>query len=223
MALGNINDFKTKLLVGGARANYYVVYGPTIGDDIRFLARATSLPASNVNPVEVMTPGGRKIKLAGERTFEDWTVSVYNDTQMITRRKFEMWQAACAQYGNPLGADALAAYESSTWTVTQYSRSGAAMRSYQFYNMWPSGLGSIELSFDEQSSIEQFDVTFAYSHFEPVSAISTIDPDISKMAPKTSDLSTTGITALNPSPANISNTPPDAVNASPGGTEAPEG
>ena len=182
MALGNINDFKNRLLVGGARANYYVVYGPTIGEDMQFLARAASLPASNVNAVEVMTPGGRKIKLAGERTFEDWTVSVYNDTQMVTRRKFEMWQSACAQYGNPIGADALSAYESSTWTVTQFSRSGAPMRTYRFFNMWPSGLGSIELSFDEQSSIEQFDVTFAFSHFEPVSSGGTIDPDIIQIA-----------------------------------------
>jgi len=182
MALGNITDFKTRLLVGGARANYYVVYGPTIGEDMQFLARATSLPASNVNAVEVMTPGGRKIKLAGERTFEDWTVSVYNDTQMTTRRKFEMWQSACAQYGTPVGADALAAYETSEWTVTQFSRSGAPMRTYRFFNMWPSGLGSIELSFDEQSSIEQFDVTFSYSHFEPVDAGSTIDPDLISIA-----------------------------------------
>jgi hypothetical protein len=167
MSLPTVNQFKNRLALGGARGNYYVVNGPTIGADMSYLARAASLPAANVNQVEVMTPGGRKLKFAGERTFEDWTVSVYNDTAMITRKKFENWQRTCADYGNPLGADALNAYGVSNWSVTQLSRSGIPVKSYNFYNMWPSGLGAIELSFDEQSNIEQFDVTFAFSHYEP--------------------------------------------------------
>ena len=167
MSLPSVNQFKDRLALGGARANYYVVYGPTIGADISYLARAASLPAATVAQVPVMTPGGRKLNFAGERTFEDWTVSVYNDTAMVTRRKFEAWQRTCADYGNPLGADALNAYGVSNWMVTQLSRSGAAVRSYAFYNMWPSSLGAIELSFDEATSIEQFDVGFALSHYEP--------------------------------------------------------
>lgn len=175
MSLPSVNNFRNRLSLGGARANYYLVNGPTIGSDMAYLARSTSLPAATVNAVEVMTPGGRKLKYAGERTFEDWTVSVYNDTQMITRRKFEAWQTNCANWDNPLGADALNAYGVSDWTVTQLSRSGVAVRSYRFHNMWPSALGSIELSFDEQSSIEQFDVTFSYSHYRPVGADGKLD------------------------------------------------
>lgn len=167
MSLPSVNQFRDRLALGGARGNYYVVYGPTIGNDMSYLARAASLPAASVNQVEVMTPGGRKLKFAGERTFEDWTVSVYNDTAMVTRRKFEAWQRTCADFGNPIGADPLNAYGVSNWMVTQLSRSGAAVRSYVFYNMWPASLGAIELSFDEQSSIEQFDVGFALSHYEP--------------------------------------------------------
>ena len=167
MGLPSVNQFKERMALGGARANYYIVNGPTIGADMAYLARGASLPAANVNQVEVMTPGGRKLKFAGERTFEDWTVSVYNDTAMITRKKFEKWQRACADYGNPLGADALGAYGVSNWSVTQLSRTGLPVRSYNFYNMWPAGLGAIELSFDEASNIEQFDVTFAFSHYEP--------------------------------------------------------
>lgn len=167
MSLPSVNQFKSRLALGGARGNYYVVTGPTIGSDLSYLARAASLPAATVNQVEVMTPGGRKLKFAGERTFEDWTVSVYNDTAMITRRKFENWQRTCADYGNPLGADALNAYGVSNWSVTQLSRTGAAVKTYLFYNMWPASLSAIELSFDEQSNIEQFDVGFAYSHYEP--------------------------------------------------------
>jgi len=167
MSLPSVNQFKNRLALGGARANYYLVNGPTIGSDLSYLARSASLPAATVKEVEVMTPGGRKLKFAGERTFENWKITVYNDTAMITRRKFENWQRTCADYGNPLGADALNAYGVSNWSVTQLSRSGLPVKSYNFYNMWPTGLGAIELTFDEASNIEQFDVDLAFSHYEP--------------------------------------------------------
>jgi len=168
MSLPSVDRFKNTLLNGGARANYFLVNGPAVGGDLTYLCRAASIPAATVTEVPVMTPGGRKIVLAGERTFEAWTITVYNDTQMIMRRRFEAWQAQCASYDNPLGADPLDAHGQSDWVVTQLSRSGGAMRSYQFYNMWPSSLGAIELSFDEQSSIEQFECTMSYSHYTPL-------------------------------------------------------
>lgn len=169
MSLPSVDQFKNNLLNGGARANYFLVSGPAVGgSDFSYLCRAASIPAATVTEVPVMTPGGRKIVLAGERTFEAWNITVYNDTQMIMRRRFEAWQAQCAAYDNPLGADPLDAYGKSDWVVTQLSRSGQAMRSYQFYNMWPSSLGAIELTFDEQTSIEQFECTMAYSHYAPL-------------------------------------------------------
>jgi len=179
MSLPNVNEFRNRLALGGARGNYYLVYGPTIGTDMAYLARSAALPAASVNVVPVFTPGGRQLKYAGERTFEQWTVGVYNDTQMVTRRKFEVWQTRCANWGDPIGADALGAYAASDWIVTQLSRSGVPTRSYRFYNMWPSALSAIELSFDEKSEIEQFDVTFDFSHFEPVGGNQQIDNIIS--------------------------------------------
>ena len=177
MSLPSVEQFKNQMALGGARANYFLVSGPIVGGaDFTYLCRAASLPAATVNTVEVSTPGGRKLKLAGERTFEDWSITVYNDTQMIMRRRFESWQAQCAQYGNPLGADALDAYGQSNWVVTQLSRSGAPVRSYQFFNMWPSSLAAIDLNFDDAGSIEEFEVTLSYSHYEPTgSSLNQID------------------------------------------------
>ena len=172
MSLPSVEQFKNSLLLGGARANYYLVTGTNMGPDFGYLCRAAQLPAATVNPVEVKTPGGRSIKLAGERTFEDWSITVYNDTLMVMRRRFEAWQAQCAQYGSPLGADALGAYGVSNWVVTQLSRSGLPVRSYNFYNMWPSSLAAIDLNFDDAGSIEEFAVTMSYSHYEPI-----VNPD----------------------------------------------
>jgi hypothetical protein len=178
MSLPSVDQFKNSLLLGGARANYFLVTGNNMGGDFPFLCRAASLPAANVNAVEVKTPGGRSIKLAGERTFEAWGITVYNDTQMVMRRRFEAWQAACANYGNPIGADALDAYGRSDWVVTQLSRSGVPVRSYNFYNMWPQSLGAIDLTFDDAGNIEEFEVTMEYSHYEPVGEIGSLDGNI---------------------------------------------
>jgi len=168
MSLPSVEQFKNALSLGGARANYYLVTGTNMGPDFSYLCRAAQLPAATVNPVEVKTPGGRSIKLAGERTFEPWNITVYNDTLMVMRKRFEVWQAQCAQYGSPLGADALGAYGVSNWVVTQLSRGGVPVRSYNFHNMWPQSLGAIDLNFDDAGSIEEFEVTMEYSHYEPI-------------------------------------------------------
>lgn len=178
MSLPSVDQFKNSLLLGGARANYFLVTGPNMGSDFPFLCRAASLPAATVTAVPVKTPGGREIKLAGERTFEPWSITVYNDTQMVMRRRFEAWQAACANYGNPLGADALDAYGRSDWVVTQLSRSGIAVRSYNFYNLWPQAIAGIDLNFEDAGNIEEFEVTMEYSHYEPVSDFGTLDANI---------------------------------------------
>lgn len=214
MSLPSVDQFKNSLLLGGARANYFLVTGPNMGSDFPFLCRAAQLPAANVNMVEVKTPGGRSIKLAGERTFEAWGITVYNDTQMVMRRRFEAWQAACANYGNPIGADALDAYGRSDWVVTQLSRSGVAVRSYNFYNMWPQNLGAIDLTFDDAGEIEQFEVTMEYSHYEPVGDFGTLDANIATIVNAVSGALGGG--GIVPAVANLATIAGQAVAITPG-------
>lgn len=170
MSLPNIDQFKAELLRGGARANYFKVTGGNIGgNDFTFLCRAASLPAGVVNVVEVMTPGGRKLKLSGERTFENWSITVYNDTDMKMRTRFESWQQVCAGYNTPFAFDTISQYASAQqWKVDQLDRSGGVMRTYQFFDVWPVNLAAIDLSFDEQSSIEEFTVEMAFSYYVPL-------------------------------------------------------
>jgi len=170
--LPNIETFKNALYFGGARANYYIVDGNlpdgAAENDLKFLCRAASLPVANVNVVDVMTPGGRKIKLSGERTFDNWTITVYNDTNMVMRKSFEFWQAKSGVYSSPIAFDALENYASvNGWSVTQLNRKGGRVHGYNFYNCWPARLGEIALSYDEAGSIEEFEVELAFSHYIP--------------------------------------------------------
>ena len=97
--LRKITDFKSKLSGGGTRSNLFEVelaFPAAIGvdsntlDKSRFLVKAAALPASNVSPVEVAFRG-RTLKLAGDRTFETWTITVINDTDFAIRSAFEKW------------------------------------------------------------------------------------------------------------------------------------
>jgi hypothetical protein len=168
--LPDINTFKAALSKGGARANYFRVVGPNIGgNEFTFLCRAASLPAAAVNVVEVKTPGGRTIKYSGERTFENWNITVYNDTDMKMRETFEKWQTGAGDWNSPVALDVLDNYaRSAGWYVSQLDRAGRVVRSYSFFNMWCANLGAIDLTFDDAGSIEEFTVELAYSHYIPV-------------------------------------------------------
>jgi len=110
------------------------------------------------------------IKLAGDRTFADWTVTVLNDEDFLVRSMFEKWSNAL----NSLEANQRQQYESedvykATMTVRQYSKDGNVIRSYDVIGAYPSTVDAIDLNWETQSQIETFGVTFAYDYWLPTS------------------------------------------------------
>ena len=100
--LRTISDFKSKLTGGGARANLFEVVltfpdivqpATDVLDKSRFLVKGARLPASNIAQIEVPFRG-RALKIAGDRTFDSWTVTVINDTDFAIRSAFENWMNA---------------------------------------------------------------------------------------------------------------------------------
>ena len=97
--MANINDFKSRLAGGGARANQFrVILPPPVGqvtaaintEQFAFLCRSASLPGQTL--AEIAIPfRGRTLYVAGERTFDTWTTSVFNDTDFGVRREVERW------------------------------------------------------------------------------------------------------------------------------------
>ena len=84
--LRKVQDFKSRISGGGARPNLFEVElafptAVSIDNDIlskaRFLVKAAALPASTVSPIEIPFRG-RILKIAGDRTFETWTITVMN-------------------------------------------------------------------------------------------------------------------------------------------------
>lgn len=186
----NVSTFASQgLPYGGARASLFEVFltlpagiaQPTAESQFRFVCKASSIPTSTVGQIEVPY-FGRKIKMAGNRTFENWQVTVMNDEDFLVRNAFELWSSYINSHENNL-RDAsvitetgLAAYRT-TATVHHYAKTGvfaggttdgeAAIptRSYKFNNIFPINVGNIELNWETTDAIEEFTVEFAYDYW----------------------------------------------------------
>jgi hypothetical protein len=168
----NINEMRAGLALGGARPTLFRVEltNPVnnVSDAIApFLIRATTLPSSTINPIEIPY-FGRKIKIAGDRTFDTWAVTVMNDEDFRIRHTMEQWhnQINSLQTNLNLNADSSPSNYKSTALVTQYGKSGDELRRYKFNGIFPTEISTIDLDWDSTDQIENFSVTFAYDWFE---------------------------------------------------------
>lgn len=168
----NINDFKTTLSGGGARANHFSVQlsmpsyatdGRNASQQAQFLCHSASMPASTLQDIPVPYRG-REVHIAGERTFEPWTISIYNDTDFVIRRALESWIERISNTTQVNGLTNPRDYQMQM-QVYQLDRNGAVIKQYNFINAYPTQLSETELSYDAGSAIEQFQVTFTYDYW----------------------------------------------------------
>ena len=129
-----------------------------------FLVKAANIPASTVGVIDVPYRG-RTLKIAGDRTFEPWTVTVLNDKGFALRSKFEEWSTKIqALQQNLQEAKVISQYQSDA-VVRQYDRQGAVVRSYQFVGIWPSNISAIDLAWDSNDTPEEYTVEFQVQYW----------------------------------------------------------
>ena len=108
MAILGVDDFKSKLVGGGARNNLFKVtmnfpsYAQGDVELSSFMCKAAQLPASVINPI-VVPFRGRQLQIAGDRTFEPWTVTIINDTDFAVRDAMERWSNGINQHNSNTG------------------------------------------------------------------------------------------------------------------------
>ena len=169
MAL-NINEFKSQLVLGGARPTLFQVQiqNPVnaAGDiKVPFMVKAAQLPASTLGVVEVPY-FGRKLKQPGDRTYEPWTVTLINDEDFLIRNAIEQWSHAINSAEGNIRDLQTALQFSSQAQVTQFSKSGVPIREYTFRDIWPSEISAIELGWENNDTIEEFQVTFQMNSWD---------------------------------------------------------
>ena len=173
-----IDDFKANLIGGGARANQYRVTvtpppGIAIGLDVRrasFLVTASRLPESTLGEVAVPFRG-RNIYVAGDRPApETWTTTFFNDTDFMVRNAMERWHNGINNFADNTGVTSAADFQTDLF-VEQLDRDDTILKSYIFRNAFPLTISAIDLTNEETTTIETFEVTWRYQHYEPSSVL----------------------------------------------------
>lgn len=170
MAVLGVDDFKSKLVGGGARANLFkatVNFPGYAGGDVEltsFMIKAAQLPASVIAPITVPFRG-RQLQIAGDRTFEPWSVTVINDTNMEVRNAMERWMNGINQHSANTGLSNPTDYQADM-VVEQLDKEGNAVKRYDFRGTFPTNVSSIEVSYDSENVIEEFTVEFQVQYWE---------------------------------------------------------
>ena len=165
--MSNIANFKSQFQ-GGVRPNQFRVFmskGPNgIGTkNFEFLGKAASIPASTIGNVDVPYRG-RQLKVPGDRTFEDWTLTVFNDGEWSARSYFEKWMQVLQGHRQPVrSVSATEVYGNGV--VQQLSRTGNAIATYVMEDIYPTNVAAIDLGFDTNDAVEEFQVTFAVNNW----------------------------------------------------------
>lgn len=179
----NVYEFRSQLQGDGARPNLFEVQMtfPTFinpGSAIRkltFMCKTASLPGSTIGQVPVFY-FGRETKLAGNRTFPEWTLSIINDEDFAVRNAFEKWMNGINRHvsnvrdlwaGNSLGYTTQA-------LVKQFGKTGDVLKQYTFEGAFPVDLSPIDMDWGSNDTIEEFSVTLAYQYFTSVAKDNTV-------------------------------------------------
>lgn len=167
----SINDIRSNLQYGGARPSLFQVIITNPADSrgnikLPFMVHASQMPASHLGEIQIPY-FGRRIKLPGVRTYDNWTVQVFNDEDFAVRASLEAWSASINTYeGNirNFGSSSPAEFKA-RGQVNQYSQVGQVIRTYNFEGLFPLEVGQIELSWADGDNVEVFPVTFAVDYW----------------------------------------------------------
>ena len=165
---------KTALTGGGTRPTLFDIivhnpFGTFVGDaKMKLTAKSTQLPSSDLGTITV-NYFGRGVKYPGDTTYPEWTTTIINDEDFLVRNELEKWKHAINHNRLNIrhaGAGSGPRSYESLGQVIQYGKEGVPLKAYKFYNLWPSSISSIDVSWDSTDAIEEYSVTWQYDFWE---------------------------------------------------------
>jgi len=168
--VNSVDDFKAKLKGGGARANLFkatINFPAYANGDVEltsFMCTAAQLPASTMGVIAIPFRG-RQLKIAGDRTFEQWSPTIINDTDFNIRNAMERWMNGINAHSANTGLTAPVDYEADL-IVEQLDRDETVLKTYNFRGCFPSAISAIDLAYGTNDAIEEFTVTFEMQYWE---------------------------------------------------------
>ena len=164
----SINTFRsTGMPGGGARPNLFecVVAGQGFtSSQFHYLCKIASIPPSTMGVVEVPY-FGRMIKVPGNRTFDNLSVTVINDENFQVSNIVEEWMNRMNSHvGNKSD---LPSTLFAKMTITHFGRAKEEIGGgkWDFTNIFPVALGEIGLDWGSNDTIEEFTIDFAFDYW----------------------------------------------------------
>lgn len=163
----SIDDFKAAMADGGARPSLFTmeITYDTINarPEFQFYCRVSEIPGAQQNVI-VQKFGGREIKFAGQRTYNNLTVTILNDESFQIRRGLEDWMDRVN------GAEDNLAYSDQfglegDGVVRQFAKTGQEIATYRFNSLFPVNIAAIPLDWSNDGVIEEYTVEFAYTYW----------------------------------------------------------
>ena len=158
MAILGVDDFKSKLTGGGARANLFkatVNFPSYVNPDVEltsFLCKGVQIPSSVIAPITIPFRG-RQLQMAGDRTFEPLSLTIINDVDFVVRDAFESWANGINNFNSNTGLSNMNDYICDV-VVEQLNKAGEVTKKYDFRGCWPSNISTIDLNYDSENTIE---------------------------------------------------------------------
>ena len=180
MASSNVSSFIQR--VGqGVKPNMFMVdvnFPGTLGknaDDLEttnIMCKSAALPGSNLGVIEVPFRG-RTVKIAGDRTFDTWTATFFNDKDFKLRAFFEEWankinthEANTSELFVPNSSTGYTADLKVKQLEKDDTTTGSILRTYTLFYCFPTNVSQIDLAYDSNDQIEEFTVEWQYSYFK---------------------------------------------------------
>ena len=193
-----LNEFKSRMSGGGVRSNLFEceitfpsdVHSSAITGDVnelsdktRFLIKAANLPASTLGIIDIPFRG-RNLKIAGDRTFDPWTITVINDSDFHIRNAFERWINYMNKNEDAAGKIDPTVYQQNAiiYQLGRASLTGSTpttataipiLKQYKFYGVFPTAVSAIDVSYDSSDSIEEFTVDLQVQWWDALNASGT--------------------------------------------------
>jgi hypothetical protein len=170
MAILGVDDFKSKLVGGGARANMFKAtvnfpsYAQADVELTSFLCKGAQIPSSVIAPI--MVPfRGRQLQLAGDRTFEPISLTIINDVDFVVRGAFERWMNGINEHNNNTGLANPVDYEADV-IIEQLNKAGAVTKTYNVRGAFPTNVSAIDVNYDSENTLSEFTVELQVQYWE---------------------------------------------------------
>ena len=178
MAINNVSSFLQNI-GQGVKPNMFLVdvKFPDVlekGSEqelINVMCKSAALPGSNLGVIEVPFRG-RTVKIAGDRTFDTWTATFFNDKDFKLRSFFEQWANSINTHDDntaPLFTPNKSDGYMGELIVKQLEKDttdgGSILRQYTLVHCFPTNVSPIDLAYDSNDQIEEFTVEWQYTYF----------------------------------------------------------